>query len=218
MTGRLYALFAIGCLLTASILYFGAYRRAEPVVASTQPPLPAPGLPGPRRSEAPRTDDLVAIVLAQPLFSPARRPPAAAATEEAPVEGAPDFRLAGIVMEPDRRLAIFAAANAKPLAVEEGGQVYGWHVDSISPGEVSMSGPAGTRIMQPKTDRAPKGPAPPPMAPTTPAQPRKQNVGPPVAATTVAPRSPLAGGPPSPITFPLTSSSFPPSGAPRPRQ
>jgi len=220
MSRRLFAFLVIGGLLAAGVVVFSEWRgTGEPIVAAARPAMPEP-IPHAVAVEPPRVDDLVSAALAQPLFSPTRQP---AATAEDEASETPDFRLTGIVTEADRRLAIFAAANAKPLAVEEGGQVYGWHVDSISPREVSMSGPAGTRKMQPKNDPALKGSAPRPAVaikapPTPPPQPQRQNPTPPAAAGTAPARSPLAGGPPSPITFPMTSSSFPPAGAPRPRQ
>jgi general secretion pathway protein N len=42
--------------------------------------------------------------------------------------------------------------GAKPLRLTEGEAVRGWQVESITPREVSLSGPGGTKIMEPKLD------------------------------------------------------------------
>ncbi|HVB18132.1 MAG TPA: hypothetical protein VNF04_16470 [Stellaceae bacterium] len=104
--------------------------------------------------------DLLTAALARPLFSPTRRPPVA----EGPVDfDLSDKRLAGIVIEAGRRLAIFAVTGAKPLTLSEGEIVNGWEIENITPQEVSLRGPAGTRTLQPKPDgrlirRAPSPP------------------------------------------------------------
>lgn len=38
------------------------------------------------------------------------------------------------------------------MVVTEGGTIGGWRVDSITPSEVSLSGPGGTKTLQPKND------------------------------------------------------------------
>jgi hypothetical protein len=111
----------------------------------------------------------IAAILARPLFSPNRRPPQSAVGNSADDAGLGDSRLAGIVIEPGHRFAIFAPEGAKPLTVTEGETVSGWRVDSISPREVSLSGPDGTKTLQPKFDpnlAPPSEPAPPPMPAT----------------------------------------------------
>jgi hypothetical protein len=72
-----------------------------------------------------------------------------------------DIRLTGIVVEPDRHLAIFAVAGAKPVVRAEGESLKEWRVESISPTEVSLTGPGGSRTLAPKTDPNLVRPGPP---------------------------------------------------------
>ena len=92
------------------------------------------------------------MTLARPLFSATRRPPQTEGNAAAD-PGLTDTRLTGIVTEPDHRVAIFAITGAKPVALTEGETVSGWRIDSISPREVSLSGPGGTKILQPRIDQ-----------------------------------------------------------------
>src|SRR5262249_46309138 len=106
------------------------------------------------RPTAPRraANALVATILAQPLFSPTRRPPEIAKSDASLDPTLNDVRLTGIVIEPDRQLAIFAVTGAKPRTLSVGEALNDWKLDSISPEEVSLSGPGGTRTLQPKVD------------------------------------------------------------------
>src|SRR5580704_17879258 len=144
MIGRLRVLLLAGCVAFASLILaeLGSGGSDSPVLEPTLPP--AEAKPTAPRAQEPGVDDLVAKVLAGPLFSPTRRPPETAPSGNAD-PGLPDVRLSGIVIEPDRRIAIFAVAGAKPLVLAEGETLKDWRLDSISPQEVSLSGPAGTR-------------------------------------------------------------------------
>ncbi len=125
-------------------------------------PRSAAGLPTvpARRSAAPGPDHVAqwaATILARPLFSPGRRPPAAAAA--APGAAAPTLpRVAGIMVTPAGRRAIFAEKGTKPLVLGEGGQVSGFTVQSIQAGQVTVRGPEGVRVLSPTFD--PEAPAP----------------------------------------------------------
>jgi hypothetical protein len=119
----------------------GAAARAEPAVAPVE---------------------RVAEILARPLFSSTRRP-SLHSSGPATDSGLSDTRLTGIVTEPGHRFAIFAITGAKPLIVTEGDTVGGWRVDNITPRDVSLSGPEGTRTLQPKLDPNLIPPPPPPM-------------------------------------------------------
>ena len=106
-----------------------------------------------------------------------------------------DTRLTGIVTEPGRRMAIFAVNGEKLLRVAEGDAVSGWRIESIAPREVSLSGPGGTKIMQPKMD---PNLVPPPGQPPT-AGPGGRLPIPPAAAGEVRPPVPpvaAGAGPP----------------------
>jgi hypothetical protein len=156
-----------GCLLFAGII----------VVELKTGAADAPVAEVPVRTEAalatmqpvPRVDldDLLRVTLARPLFSPTRRPPQTTGNSPADA-GLTDTRLTGIVTEPDRRLAIFTVAGAKPVALTEGEIVSGWRIDSISPGEVFVSGPSGAKTLQPSADRNAAAQPRPPTAGRTP--------------------------------------------------
>ena len=79
----------------------------------------------------------------------------------------PEVRLSGIVIEPDRRIAIFAVNGAKSVVLSEGEAVKDWRVESISPEGVLLSGPAGRMTLKPKADANLVRPAPPAAAPTS---------------------------------------------------
>jgi hypothetical protein len=132
----------------------GAAERVDALPALQQ--LPADSGPPP-----------IAAILARPLFSLSRRPPQSKAGGGTDDTGLADSRLAGIVIEPNHRFAIFAPEGAKLLTVTEGETVSGWRIDSISPHEVSLSGPDGARTLQPKFD---PNLAPPPEPAPMPAQ------------------------------------------------
>ena len=151
MTDRLLLLLLIGCLAFGSIIFVELQLTGtqDPAVAeaAARPDTP----PAARRQQNPQVDELLTAILARPLFSSTRRPPQGTAANEADSDLA-DRRLTGIVTEPGRRMAIFAVNGEKPLRVAEGDAVSGWRIESITPREVSLSGPGGTKIMQPKMD------------------------------------------------------------------
>ncbi len=98
-----------------------------------------------------------AAILARPLFSPSRRPAAIVAAGREPLP-----RLTGIIIEKDRRTALFAAVDGgKPLALNEDGRVAGFTVQRIEAGEITLVGPGGPRSLRPTFD--PSRPAPPPQ-------------------------------------------------------
>jgi hypothetical protein len=147
-------------------------------------------------------DQSVATILAQPLFSPTRRPPETVQADGSADPTLSDVRLTGIVIDPDRRLAIFAVKGTKPRTLSVGDALNGWKLDSISPEEVSLSGSGGTRTLQPKVDttlvrqaRLPASPAQPAAGASPGAPPTQPQAGP---APTRAPVPPQAAVPPVP--------------------
>jgi general secretion pathway protein N len=138
-----------GCLLFGAILIWEvALGGAEDaVVAQAVRSDPASPI---ARPQNPRPEELVATALARPLFSSTRRPPQNASSEAAADDL--DARLTGIVTTPGHRIAIFAVSGDKPLKVAEGDAVSGWRIESITPREVSLSGPSGSKTLQPKLD------------------------------------------------------------------
>jgi general secretion pathway protein N len=136
-----------------------------------------------------RPEELIATALARPLFSSTRRPPQDAPSGATADADLTDARLTGIVTTPGRRIAIFAVSGDKPLKVAEGDAVSGWRIESISPREVSLSGPSGTKTLQPKLD---PNLAPPPGQPQL-GQPGGRVPLPPAAGR---PRVPVPGAAP----------------------
>ena len=132
-----------------------------------------------------RLDELLAATLARPLFSSTRRPPQSAANDGATSTDLADARLTGIVTVPGHNIAIFAVNGAKALTLTEGETVSGWRIEAITPREVALSGPGGTKSFQPKPDPSLLPPPGPPPAVNNAARPPVQ----PQAA---------AGGPPRP--------------------
>jgi hypothetical protein len=200
-------------LLLAGCLVFGTVIFSELRPAGTEDPAvgEAPTRPqtasDTRREQNPRIDELLTEILARPLFSSDRRPSQGAADTAVDSDLA-DTRLTGIVTEPDRRLAIFAVNGDKPLRVTEGDAVSGWRIESITPREVSLSAPRGTKTLQPKMD--------PNLAPP-PGQPPMINPGgrpptPPVAAGAVRPPVPpvALGARPPTSAVPVKNPGVPP--------
>jgi len=142
-----------GCLLFASLIVVEISGGVSADATITEVPMRADATPAATQPE-PRVelDDLLRMTLARPLFSATRRPPQTAGNATTD-PGLTDTRLTGIVTEPDHRLAIFTVAGAKPVALTEGETVSGWRIDTISPREVSVSGPSGTKILQPQIDQ-----------------------------------------------------------------
>lgn len=155
-----------GCGLFAAILAveITASPAAQTEIAARRSPPRAEPLPPTAKAErVPRSDAMVAEILARPLFSATRRPPP---KNDTPIgdSGLADTRLAGIVTTPGHRFAIFAPNGAKLLVVNEGDTISGWHIEKITPREVSLTGPTGTKTLQPKIDPNLVPPAPPPVA------------------------------------------------------
>jgi len=141
-----------GCALAAAIITAEMARtpnRDDPVsIASSSEPVP----PSTRPEPPGRYNELLATILARPLFSSTRRPPPRGGDNAMGDSGLADTRLTGIVVVPGHRIAIFAPLGAKALVVSEGETVSGWRVERINPREVSLSGPSGTKTLQPKFD------------------------------------------------------------------
>jgi len=158
---------AVAAVLVATIVLElgGRSRDSEAMIAT-----PAPGLPATAagRLTAPDPNQLTrlaATILARPLFSPGRRPPAvAAAGPGAPAESLP--RISGVFVTPAGRRVIFATLkDGKPLVVAEGGHVGAFTVQSIRAGQVTVHGPEGDRVLSPAFDPAAPVPGPAPGFP-----------------------------------------------------
>lgn len=185
------SLLIAGCVLFGALFASQLYGGAEDAITPTPAAARADAVRAVPRAQPARRDELLATTLARPLFSPARRPPEAAQTTASELS---DKRLSGIVVEPDRRFAIFAVTGAKPLTVVEGDSVDGWRVESITPNEISLVGPKGNRTLQPAPDKA-SVPQPRPPRGNAASRPAPQSHGPPAQPAQAAAAQP-PGGPP----------------------
>ena len=191
MTDRLaiYLLLA-GCLIFGGLIVADLEAATDGEVAVSASTAPAGAALAVRRQPGTHVDELLAMVLSRPLFSSTRRPPQSANDGPSSADLG-DTRLTGIVTEPGRHLAIFAVNGAKPLRLSEGEAVSGWRIESITPREVSLSGPGGTKTLEPKVDPSlSQGPAPAP----TPINPAAR---PPVPFPAGAAATPRPGVPPT---------------------
>jgi len=212
-------------LLLAGCLIFGAVVLLELKPSATDTAAPneisrrAETSSAVRRQPSTRLEELLAMALARPLFSSTRRPPQSAANDSDASSDLADIRLTGIVTEPYHRVAIFAVKGAKPLRLTEGEAVSGWQVESITPREVSLSGPGGTKTLEPKLDPNLVQPAAPTAVPNPAARlPAPLPTANPAARLPVQP-APAAVAPPRPGVPPgsPTSPPFrPPRGRPQP--
>ncbi len=111
-----------------------------------------------------------ARVLARPLFTETRRP--AAPTTEPKEAAAVLPRLAGVIVGRSERMAIFApVSGGRSLVVAEGGRIGDFVLRLIAPGEVTVTGADGTRLLRPSFDANPVvlARSPPTEPPTDPA-------------------------------------------------
>lgn len=175
MTDRLviYLLLA-GCLISGAVVLLELAPAATDTAAPNEVSRPADTTSAVRRQPSTRLEELLAVALARPLFSSTRRPPQSASADNVTNSDLADMRLTGIVTEPDHHVAIFAVNGAKPLRLSEGEDVSGWRIDSITPHEVSLSGPGGTKTLEPKLDPNLVQPVAPTAAPNLGARPPAQ--------------------------------------------
>ena len=195
-------LLAGGCAVFAALIVVELYAGADANVAAANVSSPADEMSVAPRGQRPPLDEAPATILARPLFSPTRRPPESSGPTASELT---DKRLAGIVIEPDRRLAIFAVSGAKPLVVTEGETVDGWRIENITPSEISLRGPSGSQTLQPRPDPNP----PPPNRSQPPANAGARPAAPPGRG---APAAPVKSGPPP---GPAANAQTAPGGAPR---
>jgi hypothetical protein len=179
----------VGCVLGGAILLLEPSATDEAAIIE----LLAQGdiVPATHRGLRARVAELLATARERPLFSATRRPPQQA---EGNSELA-DSRLTGIIVEPNRRLAIFAIPDSKPMELMEGEMLSGWQIENIGTREVSLSGPTGIKTLHLRVD-------PNPVA--SPAAARRADTGAPVhTAREVAAEAPPGVG----ATVPLTGAA-----------
>jgi hypothetical protein len=210
MIDRVLVLSLAGSTLFGALLLLewdsGQPSAESPVVIAS----PRPAETTPRRIQNPRVEELVATTLSRPLFSSTRRPRDRAIAGQA---ADPEFqlRLSGIVIEPQRRIAIFSKTGAKPLVRSEGETLDEWRLDSIGPRKVTLSGPTGSTTLEPKIDPNITRPAPPQPQPQ--AQPQAQAQAQAGRPAVNLPRPPVVAGrpgAPAPVAIPPRAVQNPP--------
>jgi hypothetical protein len=187
------SLLMAGCVLFGALIAMElAADGTDNAALATLPARPV-NIPVVKPHAPTRVDDLLATSLARPLFSRTRRPPAAALGDDAGADALADKRLAGIIVAPDGRFAIFAVSGAKPLTVTEGATVGDWRVEKIAATEIALSGPNGTKVLKPTPDTDLVRQAPPgvPVAQPGPAPPAR--FGPPGLPPRPFPPGPAVG-------------------------
>src|SRR5215831_12602714 len=203
-------LLAGGCLLFGVILLLELAPANDEDAAVAQEAARSDAASPTTRPQNWRPEELIATVLARPLFSSTRRPPQDASSGPSGDSDLADARLTGIVTMPSRRVAIFAMSGDKPLKVAEGDDVSGWRVESITPREVSLTGPSGTKTLPPKLDPNLVAPA---------GQPPVGQPGRPPAPAAGRPRVPVPGGAPAaaqpPPNVPVSTPGMPRPTRPR---
>jgi hypothetical protein len=142
-------LLAAAGLVSVIALETGSMPRDETVPSRMPAAVAVAPAPSPA---ADHMSEWVTTVLARPLFSPDRRPAAVAGTVAANLPGLP--RLAGILVGPFGRSAIFAVNGAKPIVVHEGERVAAYTVKSIEASQVRLLGPNGAQVLNPSFEPA----------------------------------------------------------------
>jgi hypothetical protein len=145
MIDRVLLLSLGGCAVFGTLLFFELTPADNAPVPSDQQAASgvAPSVKEAAQVQRPQLDELVTTLLSRPLFSPTRKPveqERATADHPADQELPKNLRLTGIIIDPDRSLAIFAVAGARPLVRKEGEMVEQWRVVSIGPRQVLLSG------------------------------------------------------------------------------
>jgi general secretion pathway protein N len=196
-----------GCVIFGAVVLWELEPTAIDTAAPSEVSRRADATSAVRRQPSTRLDELLTMALARPLFSSTRRPPQSLDNASVTNSDLADMRLTGIVTDPEHHVAIFAVNGAKPLRLTEGEDVSGWRIESITPREVSLSGPGGTKTLEPKLDPnlvQPPGPTPAatpgarPPGPTPAASPGVRSPAQPAPVAAVPPRPGLPTGFPRP--------------------
>lgn len=140
------SLLVLAALLAAALAAEIALDQSGGTIAVPSRLLPSPVAVGPSaKGGSDQSPAWVATALARPLFNTDRRP-AVAKPASAALAAAALPRLAGIMVTPSGRQAIFAAsAGGKPLTVVEGAKVGIYTITRIEDGAVTVTGPDGAR-------------------------------------------------------------------------
>ena len=142
MRARLPALLlCCGGLAWAAVEDDRAVRAPPPALArlayGQEAPPPVPAISLPETPSGPWAEQVE-----RPLFTPGRRPPAAAVPArvvEAPPEPPPPLAASGVVLRPAGAVALLRLADERTVRAEEGEEVDGWLVAAIGAGGDRLS-------------------------------------------------------------------------------
>jgi hypothetical protein len=168
---------AVSPFLLAALAAVLAGVLALEIAAPDEPPeiaarpralaLAAPATPSASGVDAAATERRVVTILARPLFEPDRRPPSGPRTASAAAAPSPPPRLAGTLVSPSGKRAIFVAAEgARPVTLGEGDKLDRWTVSEIGNGAVTLT--SGQGALRLATAFGPRSPAGPPGVPPNP--------------------------------------------------
>lgn len=158
MNRALAAPFLGTCALLVAILPFEWLPAAAPPVPKPAV-APRPAAATPSDADQKDTGDWADTVLGRPLFTVGRRPPKSSGGGHlASNTGLP--RLAGIMITPAGKKAIFAPDGAKPLVLGEGGALDDATVRTIKRDRVVVTGPKGEQVLWPTYDHNRTGQTP----------------------------------------------------------
>ena len=148
MSRTLSAALIVAAALGAAIAWeVQDWRNSYPADAAVPTRTPDRAQAAPRPDPDAGSESWAVTVLARPLFSQSRRPDAAPAD---PVAHASEpVRLAGVVIDPAGKRAIFALRDTKPVVAVEGSRVGDFVVRSIEPGRVVVEAESGLRTLKP---------------------------------------------------------------------
>ncbi len=148
---RLLAFILVGCAVCAGLILieFGSITSHRP----------SPGARSPLAEIEPVAPET--RKLADPLFGPTQRRPETVSSADDAASPLRDVRLAGVVIGPDLRIAIFAVTGTNSRALSEGEALKGWRLEGISRERVVLSGPAGSIVLKPQPDANLVRPPPP---------------------------------------------------------
>ena len=153
-----------GCIVFRALLALGIASAVAdtPVVAPAAERIeagPPPQMPQPKDAVPPPT------ALPRPVFSATRSPGEQDKPGASDDSGLAGLRLTGVIIQPGRRLAIFATPTAETLVRSEGENLGNWRIDRITAHEILLINAAQTRTWELKPDPNLVRAAPPVAAP-----------------------------------------------------
>ena len=133
----------VAILAAVSLFVWSKREQAPPTLANVQ---------NDKVQTNDRADRLVAEILKRPLFTQGRQPPEVKVVKAEPpkLQG----RLAGVMLRPDGRIALFTRPGGRPVSVKEGDVIDGWTTAKIEAGRVLLTSSFGEQIVKPTNGSA----------------------------------------------------------------